>query len=69
VPEALAALLCAAGDCVVTGEFTPLDPEVFERKYYARGVGLFLEVDPAAGEVVRLVDCNVEPACASLPTP
>ena len=24
VPQALAELLCAAGDCVVTGEFKPL---------------------------------------------
>ena len=46
VPEALAELLCAADDCIVTGEFSPLSPGSFERKYYARGIGLFLEVHP-----------------------
>jgi hypothetical protein len=54
---------------VVTREFSPLDPEVFERKYYAAGIGLFLEVNPVEGEVVRLVGCNVDPRCAALPTP
>ena len=68
VPPRLAKLLCA-GDCVVTKEFTPLGPGEFERKYYAPGVGLFLEVAPGTGEVVRLVGCNVDPRCAALPTP
>ncbi len=69
VPQALAELLCAAADCVVTGEFTPIEPDAFERKYYARGIGLFLEVSPEDGDVVQLVGCNVDPKCASLPTP
>jgi hypothetical protein len=69
VPEALAASLCAAADCVVTAEFTPIDPGGLERKYYAAGIGLFLEVDPEGGDVVQLVDCNVDPRCASLPQP
>jgi hypothetical protein len=69
VPQALADLLCAAHDCVVTGEFTPISPDGFERKYYARGIGLFLEVDPESGDIVQLVDCNVDPKCAALPTP
>jgi hypothetical protein len=69
VPAALAALLCDDEDCVVTAEFTPLDPDAFERKYYARGIGLFLEVAPESGEIVQLVECNVDPKCASLPTP
>ncbi len=68
VPQSLAALLCA-NDCVVTRESTPIEPDEFERKYYARGVGLFLEVDPEGGEVVRLTDCNVDPKCALLPNP
>jgi hypothetical protein len=67
VPPALAQLLCAAGDCVVTKEFTPLEPGEFELKYYARGIGLFLETKPADGEVVQLVSCNVDARCASLP--
>ena len=34
VPRALADLFCP-GDCVVTREYTPLEPGVFELKYYA----------------------------------
>jgi hypothetical protein len=68
VPQALAELLCAE-DCVVTAEFTPLEPDVLEHKYYAPGMGLVLEVDVESGDAVRLVECNVDPRCASLPTP
>lgn len=68
VPQALAEQLCA-GDCVVTREFTPLEPDASERKYYARGIGLFLEVDLESGEVVQLVDCNFDARCNGLPTP
>ncbi len=67
VPEELAELLCAADDCVVTREFTPLEPGAFERKYYAPGIGLFLEVDPRSGDTVQLVSCNFDPRCAELP--
>jgi hypothetical protein len=67
VPRNLAQLLCA-GDCVVTKNFSSLDPGVFERKYYAPGIGVFLEVEPDSGEVVQLVKCNVDPRCASLPS-
>ena len=66
VPQALAELLCSAGDCLVIGEFTPVEPDAFGLKFYARGVGLFLEVDPASGAVVQLVDCNVDMKCSSL---
>jgi hypothetical protein len=68
VPEDLASLLCA-DDCVVTGETTAIEPDVFERKYYAPGIGLFLEVDPESGDIVQLVGCNLDPRCAMLPTP
>jgi hypothetical protein len=68
VPQNLAGLLCNA-DCVVTGESTPIEPDVFERKYYAPGIGLFLEVDPESGDIVQLVSCNVDPRCATLPAP
>ena len=67
VPRALADRLCA-GDCVVTRNHTPLEPGVVERKYYAPGIGLFLETVPATGEIVRLTACNFDPRCASLPT-
>lgn len=69
VPEQLATLFCAASDCVVTGEFTPISPDGFERKYYARGVGLFLEIDPATGDVVQLVGCNFHARCKRLSAP
>ncbi len=68
VPQALADLLCD-NDCVVTLEFTPIDPEVAEHKFYAPGIGLFLEVDLTTGETAQLVDCNLDPICASLPAP
>jgi hypothetical protein len=70
VPAALAQHLCTqTHPCVVTGEFTPIEPDAFERKYYAYGIGLFLVVNPASGEISRLVDCNVDPLCAALPQP
>ncbi len=69
VPPALAALLCGAGDCVVTGDFTPISPGDLERKYYARGIGFFLEVKPDSGEILQLVACNFDAKCSALPTP
>jgi hypothetical protein len=69
VPLRLAELLCAADDCWVTGEFSPLDPGVFERKYYARGIGQFLAVNPETGGVERLVGCNFDARCQHLPEP
>jgi hypothetical protein len=68
VPQQLAELLCSS-DCVVTKDYTPLEPGVFERKYYAPGIGRFLEVNPDEGKVVRLVHCNFDPRCAGLPLP
>ena len=44
-----------AGDCLVTREFTPIDPEAEEYKYYAPGVGLILEVGQD-GSRVELVE-------------
>jgi hypothetical protein len=43
------------GDCVVTREFSPLEPDVEENKYYKNGVGTILEVDPSTGERTELV--------------
>jgi hypothetical protein len=37
-------------DLLVTTEWTPLEPETVEEKYYAPGVGLVLEVVTAGGE-------------------
>jgi hypothetical protein len=68
VPADLANYLCA-NDCVVTENFSPLEPEedALEHKYYAPGIGVFLEVVPATGETTQLVGCNVDPKCATLP--
>jgi len=45
------------GDCLVTRDFTPLEPGVNETKYYAPGIGLILELD-ADGNRVELIGFN-----------
>ena len=67
VPEALAELMCADGDCVVIADRSTLDPDAFERKYYARGIGKFLETKPYEEAHVPLVECNFDARCAALP--
>jgi len=68
VPGGLANALCTTGDpCVVTRELSALEPGVEERKYYAPGIGVFLEVNLQTGETVELVECNVDIKCGSLP--
>jgi hypothetical protein len=52
--ETVPAASCS-GDCLVTRDFSPLEPDVEEDKYYKSGVGLILEVDPASGERNELV--------------
>lgn len=66
VPPGLARLLCAR-NCVVTRNTSSLEPGRFERKYYAPGIGVFLETAPQTGEVNRLVHCNFDPRCTQLP--
>lgn len=45
------------GDCVITEDFTPLEPDGLEQKVYAPGVGVILELDPESGEpVLELVE-------------
>ena len=69
-PE-LADLLCD-DDCVVTRDFSPFDPGTFAHKYYARGIGMFYEVETTAEgevEVFRLTGCNFDPRCDALPQP
>ena len=68
VPQALARLLCR-GDCVVTDALTAIEPGIVERKYYAPGIGFFLQVRPDSGDVVQLVSCNFDPRCVGLPQP
>jgi hypothetical protein len=42
--------------CLKTKDFTPLEPDVVEHKYYGLGVGSILEVNPEAGERAELVE-------------
>ncbi|MEW6585306.1 MAG: hypothetical protein AB1442_06800 [Nitrospirota bacterium] len=46
------------GDCVVTRDFSPLEPDVEENKYYAPNIGLILEVDVETGARVELTSHN-----------
>lgn len=66
VPQELAELLCN-DDCLVTRDIDSLEPDAEERKYYAPGIGLFLEVDLEEESTAHLVECNVDPICDSLP--
>ncbi len=46
-------------DCIKTEEWTPLEPDVLENKYYAPGIGVIQEVAVKGGnEVVELI--NIE---------
>ncbi len=53
--EAVAGGSCA-GDCLLTRDFTPLEPDAEENKYYAPGIGLIVEVDVETGDRVELVE-------------
>jgi hypothetical protein len=44
-------------DCIKTEEWTPLEPDVLENKYYASGIGVIKEVTVKGGnEVVQLIN-------------
>ncbi len=66
---AFGAAACDDSDCVVTREFSPLDPGVSEWKYFAPGVGMFLEVNLETGDTVQLIVCEVymSTLCDELP--
>jgi len=53
--ESAAAASCD-GNCLVTQDFSPLDPGVTESKYYLPGVGLILEIDNETGDRLELVE-------------
>lgn len=59
VPEDLAEYFCGNNSCVVTKDGNGLEPGAIERKYYAPGVGVFLEVNVEDEEIVRIVACEV----------
>lgn len=54
--SATAPAASCAGDCLVTEDTTPLDPDVVENKYYKPGVGVILEIKPETGERLELVE-------------
>ena len=41
--------------CLKTADFSPLEPDALEYKYYAPGIGLILEEDQETGERLELV--------------
>jgi hypothetical protein len=41
--------------CLETLDFTPIEPDLMEAKFYAPSVGVVLEVDPESGERTELV--------------
>jgi hypothetical protein len=45
-------------DCLVTEDTTPLTPDALENKYYKPGVGVILEIKPATGERLELVEMS-----------
>jgi hypothetical protein len=46
------------GNCLITKDFSPLEPDVEENKYYAPGTGLILEVNTETGARVELTVHN-----------
>ncbi len=49
------------GDCLLTTDFTPLEPDVEENKIYAPGLGLIVEIDVETGDRVELVEFTAMP--------
>ena len=45
--------------CVVTREFTAIEPDVNDNKYYAPGIGPILEVNLQTGDRVELIEMHV----------
>jgi hypothetical protein len=43
-----------SGNCLLTRDFTPLEPGAEENKYYAPGIGLIVEIKPGTTERVQL---------------
>lgn len=58
--ETVPAASCS-GDCLLTLDFSPLDPGVEENKYYAPGVGMILEVNLDTGDRVELISYTMVP--------
>jgi hypothetical protein len=52
--ESVPAASCT-GNCLVTADTLPFEPDVVEHKYYAPGIGVILEIDIDSGERVELI--------------
>ena len=46
--------------CLMTLDYTPLEPGVVEQKFYAPGVGFIKEVKPDTGETVELIAIDMQ---------
>ena len=57
VADVVPAAACV-NDCLQTLDFTPIEPDAVEHKFYAPGIGPILEVDPETGERLELIDKN-----------
>ena len=76
VPAAVANVFCTvSAPCIVTLNYSLLEPGKSARKYFAGGVGFIIETDPAApsaaegGLKAQLVNCNFDTDCVGLPQP
>ncbi|MFO0981599.1 MAG: hypothetical protein U1E76_07570 [Planctomycetota bacterium] len=50
----------AFDNCVETKDFSPLEPDAVEHKYYATGIGVVLTIDLDTGEVMELVSVSTD---------
>jgi hypothetical protein len=46
-------------NCLQTKEDSPIEPDVFEHKLFASGVGLVLETNPETGEQLELIEFTI----------
>ncbi|MFQ5982926.1 MAG: hypothetical protein ACE5KS_06090 [Woeseiaceae bacterium] len=49
------------GTCLMTTDFTPLEPDVAENKFFAPGLGMIAEVNPDTGDRVELTEFTSAP--------
>jgi len=68
VPQEVATRFCN-GDCVMTKNYSLLEPGAFAHKLYAPGVGVIVEVELDSDTVVQLTGCSFDPRCENLPQP
>jgi hypothetical protein len=54
--SAMTPAINCAGTCLVTRDFSPLEPDALEHKFYAPGIGPILEVDVESGDRLELIE-------------